>query len=229
MPRPAGYRAPASDGCPCPYLFGEAVELAGPREKWAITAAPFAETAVFPCLLPFGRPRFGRTVTPARTSHSLAISGFAGEGRRSLFVDTAIASGVIGRADRVSGVNWLLRAAHRCELPEQRPGPHDPGAERLHSIAQLGVGCVDEQRSPVPVFADQVRDSVIRSIPAAMSRVDHGEAIGRRRHGGRLLPVEHDRPCATVADHRPRRQVRPVGQGAWISCSARRPGGPRSG
>ena len=45
------------------YLFGEAVELAGPREKWAITAAPFAETAVFPCLLPFGRPRFGRTVT----------------------------------------------------------------------------------------------------------------------------------------------------------------------
>ena len=52
--------------------------------------------------------------------------------------------------------------------------PHDVSAERLHPSAQLRVGGVDQRRRPVRVFVYQFHDSVIRSIPAAMSGVDHG-------------------------------------------------------
>ena len=124
-------------------------------------------------------------VVSGRTSHSIAISCFGGAGRRWLPAGAIIATSIFGSVVWASGVNRLL-GARRCELPEQHSGPHDLGAERLHSIAQFGVGGVDEQCSPVRVFADQVRDPVIRSIPATMPRVDRGEAIGRRRHGGRL-------------------------------------------
>ena len=44
------------------HQFGESVASSDPRENWAIAAAPFAETAVVPCLPPFGRPRRKRTL-----------------------------------------------------------------------------------------------------------------------------------------------------------------------
>ena len=101
---------------------------------------------------------------------------------------------------RVSAANWLFGATHSSELPQQRPRRYDLGAERLHPSAQLRVGGVDQRRRQIRVFVYQFHDSVIRSIPAAMSGVDHGEARGRRWHGGWLLPIKHDRPCATVVE-----------------------------
>ena len=109
-------------------------------------------------------------------------------------------SGVIGGVVRVSGVNWLFGAAHRSEVRQQRPGPDDLGSERLHPSAQLRIGGVDQRRRPVRLFVHQFHDSIIRSIPVAMPSVNHDEALGGRRHAGRRVAIEHERPCATVAD-----------------------------
>ena len=46
----------------------------------------------------------------------------------------------------------------------------------------------------------QFHDSIIGSIPAAMPSVYHDKALGRRRHARRLLPIEHNRPYASVAE-----------------------------
>ena len=53
--------------------------LPHPLEKWAIAAAPFAETAVVPCLPAFGRPRFERGITCA----GVAIGGSGSDGRHA--------------------------------------------------------------------------------------------------------------------------------------------------
>ena len=135
-----------------------------------------------------------------RSSQSPANSGFGGGDSLCLSVYAMGTSGVIGGVVRVFGINWLFGAAHRGELPQQRPGPHNLGAERLHPSAQLRVGGVDQRRRPIRLFVYQFHDSVIRFTPAAMSGVDHGEERGRRQHGGWLLPIEHDRPFATVAE-----------------------------
>ena len=81
----------------------------------------------------------------------------------------------------------------------QRAGPHDLGAERLHPSAQLRVGGVDQRRRPIRALVHKFHDSVISSIRAAMPSVNHDEALGRPRHAGRLLPIELNRPYASVA------------------------------
>ena len=77
---------------------------------------------------------------------------------------------------------------------------HDLGAERLDPSAQLRVGGVDQRRRPIRAFVHKFHDSIISSIPAAMPSVNHDEALGRRQHAGRLLPIEHNRPYASVAE-----------------------------
>ena len=59
-------------------------------------------------------------------------------------------SGVIGGIVRVSGVNWLFGAADRGDLFQQRAGPQDLGAERLHPGAQLRVGGCRPATPPGP-------------------------------------------------------------------------------
>ena len=86
-------------------------------------------------------------------------------------------------------VSWLHDSMQRRDLPQQRPEPHDLGA-RAHftRVRSFAVGSVDQQRRPVRVFVHQSHDPVIRSIPAAMSSVDHSEAVGRRA-ARRLVPA----------------------------------------
>ena len=83
---------------------------------------------------------------------------------------------------------------------KQRAGPHDLGAERLHPSSQLRVGGVVQRRRPMRAFVQELHDSIVGSIAAAMPGVNHDEALGRRRHAGWLLPIEHDRPYASVAE-----------------------------
>lgn len=94
----------------------------------------------------------------------------------------------------------LHGATRRGDLSQQRPGPHDLGSKSLYPSAQLRVGGIDQGRRPVWECVQEFHDSIIRSTPAGMSGVDQGEALGRNRHGGWLLPIEHHRPYATVAE-----------------------------
>ena len=62
-----------------------------------------------------------------------------------------------------------------------------------------GVGGVDERCRRIGNRSDQLHNSVVRAIPAPMPGMDHGKALVRRHHAGRLRTIEYDRPCATVA------------------------------
>ena len=126
--------------------------------------------------------------------------GVGGAGGRQLSVYTAVTTGAVGGVGRVSGISWLHGATRRGDLPQQCSGPHDLGSESLYPSAQRRVGGVDQGRRPVWECVHELHDSIIRSIPAAMSGVDHGKALGRQWHGGWLLPIVHNRPYTTVAE-----------------------------
>ena len=135
-----------------------------------------------------------RAASLRRESQWFANHGVGGGGGRQLSLYTVVTSGAVGGVGRVSGVIWLDGATRRGDLPQQRPGPHDLGSESLYPSAEVRVGGVDQGRRRIWECVHEFHDSIIRSISAAMSGVDHGEALGRQRHGGWLLPIEHNRP-----------------------------------
>ena len=96
---------------------------------------------------------------------------------------------------------WFHRVAHRRDPLQQRTGPRDLRTQRDHPSAQLRVGRVDQRRGPLWECIHQLHDSIICVIPTAMSSMNHGEILLRRRHSGLHLPIEHDRPYATVVEH----------------------------
>ena len=109
-----------------------------------------------------------RLITPSpKIGHNSYVSVYA-----------VVTSGVIGGSCECPVSNRLHGPAHRSELPQQRAGPHDLGAERLHPSVQLRVGGVDQRRRPIRAFVHKFHDSIIRSIPAAMPSVNHDDALG---------------------------------------------------
>ena len=111
-----------------------------------------------------------------------------------------VTSGAIDGIVPLSIVRGLRGGLQRGDLAQQRAGPHDLGAEGRHPSAQLGVGGVDQRGGAIRAFVEKFHDSVVGSVAAAMPGVNHDEAVWRRRHAGRLLPIEHDCPYATVAE-----------------------------
>ena len=130
----------------------------------------------------------------------LPIPDCGGADDRQVFVYVVVTSGSVGGDRRVSIVGWLHGGTQRRDLAQQRGGPDDLGAESLHPSSQLCVGGVDQRGRPMRAFVQELHDSIVGSIAAAMPGVNHDEALGRRRHAGWLLPIEHDRPYASVAE-----------------------------
>ena len=93
----------------------------------------------------------------------------------------------------------LRRVARSRNFIEQRACARNPCAQRMHSSPQPRVGRVDQSRRRIRKRIDQIHDSVVSPIPAAMSGVDHGEAVLGRKQVRRPGPVEHDRPVAAAA------------------------------
>ena len=99
---------------------------------------------------------------------------------------------------RPGGQGWGGRATC-ADLVQKRPCAGDSGAQRVQPSPQLRIGSVDQRPRRIRQCCDQLHDPVVRAIPAAMPRVNDGEAIWPRRHVGRSGAVEHDRPCASTA------------------------------
>ena len=137
------------------YLFGEAVESAGPREKWAITAASFVETALIPCLPPFGRPRFERTVTagfPSPADDHI-------EGKLDLNLHLIRPRHVRRREAcrplRIRCQGWIEQIAVLYRLNEARLEHYDPGLERQTPAFDAAQGRLKEALGGLFAEAEQ--------------------------------------------------------------------------
>ena len=106
----------------------------------------------------------------------------------------------------MSIVGWLHGGTQRRDLAQQRGGPDDLGAESLHPSSQLCVGGVDQRRRPMRAFVQELHDSIVGSIAAAMTGqrpvgLEQREVVGGRDCDGAddadaLLPAlagQHER------------------------------------